>query len=220
MVNSQVFPFSGDKITLVIQNWGLKFDGTFTGLNVEEFLYRLRTLTHEHFSGDFSVICKNLHMLLSGKARDWYWRYHKTVNVINWNDFCIALRNQYRDCKSNFDIKEEIRNRKQKPGETFDMYFEAVSSIMDRLQIPLSDSELIEILTRNLRPDIRHELLYINIESIPHLRRLVQIREGFLSDDYVRRNFNMRHPTSFVTRRQVSEIEVDQNLNLQQEKVL
>lgn len=212
--NSQLSTLRSDKITSMIQSWGLKFDGSSNGLNVEEFLYRLRILTNENFAGDFNLICKHLHILLSGKARDWYWRYHKTVSFINWGEFCTALRCQYRDCKSNFDIKEEIRNRKQKPGETFDMFYEAVSSIMDRLQIPLSDSELIEILTRNLRPDIRHELLYVNIDSIPHLRQLVQMRETFLNDDYIRRNLNMRNTPVLTNRRQVSELDNEPNLNI------
>ncbi|XP_065356057.1 uncharacterized protein LOC135950441 [Calliphora vicina] len=63
-----------DKITAIIQNWNIKFDGSTKGLTVEEFLYRVRSLTTENFNGDFSIICKNLPMLLTGKARDWYWR--------------------------------------------------------------------------------------------------------------------------------------------------
>ena len=137
-----------DKITSIIQNWGLKFDGTSTGLTVEEFLYRLKTLTNDNFQGDFNIICKNLHMLLTGKARDWFWRYHKQVEVVNWEDFNEAIRLQYKEFKSSFDIREEIRNRKQKSGESFDMYYEALSSIMDRLPSPLSEMELIEIITR------------------------------------------------------------------------
>lgn len=200
--------YRNDKITSIIQNWGLKFDGTATGLTVEEFLYRLKSLTIDNFQGDFNIICKNLHILLSGKAREWFWRYHKQVGVINWTDFNEAIRFQYKDFKSSFDIREEIRNRKQKSGETFDMFYESISSIMDRLPTPLSEMELIEIMTRNLRPEIRHELLYIPINSIPHLRKLVQMRESFLNDEHVRKNFSGRIPTQFPTRR-IAEVNID-----------
>lgn len=121
-----------DKITSVIQNWNLKFDGSSTGLHVEEFLYRIRSLTKENFNGDFSLICKNLHILLIGKAREWYWRYHKQVHTIQWEEFCDAIRSQYKEYKSSFDIREEVRNRKQKAGENFDSFFESILSIMDR----------------------------------------------------------------------------------------
>lgn len=204
--------FNTDKITSIIQNWGLKFDGSST-IHVEEFLYRVRVLTNDNFNGDFNIITKNLHILLSGKARDWFWKYHKQVEVVNWNEFCQAIKSQYKDSKSPYDIREEIRNRKQKPGESFDSFYEAISNIMDRLPIPLSESDLIEILIRNLRPDIRHELLYVEVQSFSQLRKLVQKRESFLNDEYVRRNFTARNPNNntFAPRRQISEI--DANIN-------
>lgn len=115
---------------------------------------RIRSLTRENFNDDFMAICRNLNTLLTGKARDWYWRYHKQVPVINWNEFCDAIRCQYKDCKSSFDVREEIRNRKQKPNETFDSFFESVSAIIDLLPTRMAETELIEILQRNLRPEI------------------------------------------------------------------
>lgn len=111
----------GDKITSIIQNWNLKFDGSSTGLHVDEFLYRIRSLTKDNFNDDFNLICKNFHILLTGKARDWYWRYHKHVRSIQWNEFCDAIRSQYKEYKSSFDIREEVRYRKQRAGETFDV---------------------------------------------------------------------------------------------------
>lgn len=195
-----------DKITSIIQSWNLKFDGSSTGLSVEEFLYRIRSLTRDNFNDDFSVICRNLNVLLSGKARDWYWRYHKQVPVIVWSEFCDAIRCQYKDSKSSYDIKEEIRNRKQKPNETFDSFFECVSNIIDRLQSPMSETELIEILQRNLRPDVRQDLLYMTVGSIAELRKLVQRRENFLNDEHVRKNLCIRNATPFLPRRHMAEI--------------
>lgn len=77
---SQTSQINSDKATSIIQSWGLKFDGSSGGINVEEFLYRIRSLTEDHFNGDFSVILKNLNTLLVGKAKDWYWRYHKQIS--------------------------------------------------------------------------------------------------------------------------------------------
>lgn len=64
---SQKSQISSDKATSIIQSWGLKFDGSSNGINVEEFLYRNRSLTQDNFKGDFSVILKNLNTLLVGK---------------------------------------------------------------------------------------------------------------------------------------------------------
>lgn len=81
------FIVRSNKITSMIQNWNLKFDGSCNGITVDEFLYRVRSLTEENFNNDFSLVCKNLHILLTGKARDWYWRYHKQVRNIDWKEF-------------------------------------------------------------------------------------------------------------------------------------
>lgn len=203
---------SSDKATSIIQSWNLRFDGSSSGLNVEEFLYRIRSLTNDNFFGDFSVILKNLNTLLIGKAKDWYWRYHKQTPSLNWNDFCVAIRAQYKDFKTSYDIREDIRNRKQRANESFDTFFEAISALMDRLPTPMTDEELIEILPRNLRPEIRQELLYVKIHSISHLRQLVQTRENFLSDEYVRRNLSSRAPgINSAPRKYVADIEIQKN---------
>lgn len=199
--------FSTDKVSSIVHSWHLTFDGSPTGLSVEEFLYRLRSLTIDNFNGDFSLICKHLQILLTGKAKNWYWRYRKQVLTVEWDDFCEAIRSQYRDFKTSYDVREEIRNRKQKPGETFDSFYEVVSSIVDRLSTPMTESELVEILTRNLRPEIRQDLLYVYVDSISQLRKLVQKRENFLNDEHVRRNLMNRNTNTYLPRRQIAEID-------------
>lgn len=199
-------PLQPDKITTIIQNWQLKFDGSPAGLTVDEFLYRVTTLTEDNFNGDFALICRNLNILLSGKAREWYWRYRKNVDQIVWEEFCDSIKFQYRDFKTSFEIREEIRNRKQRLGESFDSFFEAVTSIHDRLPTPISELELVETLTRNLRPEIRQELLYIPINSLAHLRKLVHMRENFLNDDYVRKQLSNRIVNAYPVKRQIAEI--------------
>lgn len=200
------FALRPEKVTMIIQNWNVKFDGSSKGLNVEEFLYRVRSLTSENFSNDFSLICKNLPILLTGKALAWYWRYHKQVDSIEWKDFCTALRYQFKDFRSNFDIREEVRNRKMKSGESFETFYEEVSSMLDRLEIPMLEDELVEILTRNLRPDIRQELLYVPILSIAHLRKLVQMRENLMGDEYFKRNTNFRQIQNNFPKRTVADL--------------
>lgn len=204
--NEENFQMRSEKITQIIQNWNVKFDGSSNGLNVEEFLYRVRSLTSDHFNGNFNIICKYLHILLTGKARDWYWSYHKKVDSIQWKEFCESLRYQYKDFRSSFDIREDVRNRKMKPGEKFQDFFDSVSSMLDRLETPIPESELVEILTRNLRPDIRHELLFVPILSVAHLRKMVQMRENLLGDEYFNRNMVTRPGQSFGNKR-VAELE-------------
>lgn len=218
LYNSQIGNMPTDKITSIIQHWNLKFDGSSTGLNVEEFLYRLTALTRDNFQGDFSVICKHMQLLLTGNALRWFWRYHRQVQSIQWDHFCDAMRCQYKEFKSSFDIREELRNRKQKPNESFDNFFDSALAITDRLPTPMSDAELVEIIARNLRPEIRQDLLYVPIHSFQHLRKLVQMRENFHNEEHVRKNIGVRNPnTNFAPRRNVAEIDIEEEYTLDSE---
>lgn len=72
----------------------------------------------------------------------------------------------------------------------------------------MNEAEFIEIIVRNLRPDIRQDLLYVPIRSLSHLRKLVQMRENFLNDEYVRRTLVPRNQVmGFHQRKQVAEVE-------------
>ncbi|KAL7735170.1 hypothetical protein ACLKA6_014886 [Drosophila palustris] len=137
--------------------------------------------------GDFSIICKNLHVLLVGKARDWYWRFRKEHSEFGWSEFCEAIRSHYQDNKDDDLILEEIRSRKQRDGETFDSLYDDVITLVSRMAIPLDEYRLIQQLKRNLEPELRQALLYIQVHSVAHLRQLVQQRENLLGEDDFKR---------------------------------
>lgn len=198
---------SPEKITSIINNWNVKFDGSSNGLNVEEFLYRVRSLTASTLDNDFSLVRKNLHSILLGKARDWYWQFHKQSPNFDWTDFCTAIRYRYKDYKSDYDIREEIRNRKQKPGESFEAFYDSITAITARLSEPIQEFDLIETITRNLRPDIRHELLYVNVRSLTHLRKLCQMRENLLAEEAFKRLPSSRQSPNVGYRRNVAEVQ-------------
>ncbi|KAM8718301.1 hypothetical protein ACLKA7_001001 [Drosophila subpalustris] len=136
---------SPEKVTQMIQNWGVKFDGAPKGQTVQEFLYRVKSLTEDCLQGDFSIICKNLHVLLVGKARDWYWRFRKEHSEFGWSEFCEAIRSHYQDNKDDDLILEEIRSRKQRDGETFDSLYDDVITLVSRMAIPLDEYRLSQI---------------------------------------------------------------------------
>lgn len=93
-----------EKITQLIHSWNLKFDGSAKGVTVEEFLYPVATLTKDCLNNDIDSVCKNLHILLVGKAREWYWRYRKENPQIIWNEFGAALKEQYTDYRNDTHI--------------------------------------------------------------------------------------------------------------------
>ncbi|KAL7724793.1 hypothetical protein ACLKA6_000429 [Drosophila palustris] len=81
-----------------------------------------------------------------------------------------------------FMLKERVRSRKQKPGESFTAFYDYVLSLMDRVAIKIDEEELSEILKNNLLPVRRHKLHFEVIESVGHLRRLVQMNENLIKE--------------------------------------
>lgn len=175
-----------DKVSQIMFNWKMKFNGSSNCLPVDSFIYRVEALTNQTLGGNFHLLCGNASALFDGKANDWFWRFHKTVDIVKWPDLCRALREQYKDSRTDVDIREMIRDRKQKSHESFDSFYESVIDLVDRLEQPLSGKTLVEILRRNLLPEIQHEILNMKIESIGQLREICRRREFFIQDVYKR----------------------------------
>lgn len=171
-----------DKAGHIILNWRIKFTGDSNGMSIDNFLYRVEALTNQTLNGDFDLLCGHISTLFDAKASDFYWRYHRSVSRIRWPDLCRALRKQYRDTRTDVDFREMIRDRKQRSGESFDTFYEAIVSIADKLSEPLSENVLVEILRRNLLPEIQHEILNLHISSVSHLREICRRREFFMQD--------------------------------------
>ncbi|KAI8126652.1 E3 ubiquitin-protein ligase RNF126-A [Lucilia cuprina] len=199
----QNFEYSTEKISNIMSGWHIKFSGQDEeGLSVDNFIYRVQSLTIQSLRGDFDVLCRHIHLLFSGKAMDWFWRFHRTAQRFDWDTLCTELRNQFRDRRTDFDLKEQIRRRKQRIGEKFDLFYDSILQITDRLQTPISDFELIEILKRNLNPEVRKELLHFDIVSISQLREFVRKHE-ILEEELDSRRSNR----NFISRKLVSEID-------------
>lgn len=111
------------------------------------------------------------------------------INVLTTNNlngdfdwFTRALRKQYKSEYNDYDVMENIHRRKQRIGEKFDDFFDSISALSDRLKTPLNDANLCAILLRNLRNEVRHELIHLDISSVSQLRLEVKRHEKFMKD--------------------------------------
>ncbi|XP_073835483.1 uncharacterized protein [Musca autumnalis] len=197
-----------DKVLQIMSNWKLKFNGGLNGLSVGNFIYRVEALTSQTLHGSYDLLCGNASSLFDGKANDWFWRYHRSVDHIRWNDLCRALRDQYQDSRTDVDIRELIRERKQKANESFDSFYDSIVALTDRLKAPLSDGELVEILRRNLLPEIQHEILNIEIKSLQVLRDTCRRREFFMQDMRRKHGLTVSKPVPLSKR--IFEVDIDE----------
>lgn len=189
----------------IIYNWKVKFTGGSDSLSVQNFVYGVEALTNQNLGGNFELLCRYVSCLFEFKASDWFWRYHKSVREIRWPDLCNALIRQYNDFRTDIDFRELIRERKQKYTETFDHFYESILELIGRLEQPLPESSLVEILRRNLLPEIQHEILNLPIYSVSNLRDICRKRKFFVQDVY--KNKHGSKPN--VPRRHVAELSED-----------
>lgn len=202
---SNELAFRPDKVGHIITNWKLRFTGAIDGMPVENFIYRVEALTNQTLGGCFDTVCRHASLLFDSKASDWFWRYHKSVSEIRWPSLCEALRRQYKDTRTDVDYREKIRDRKQKANESFDSFYDSIVQLTDRLNQPIPESTLVEIIRRNLLPEIQYEILNIQVFSIAHLRDICRKREFFLQDMQTRQNYGKPLPI----RKRVSEVQAN-----------
>ncbi|KAM8709913.1 hypothetical protein ACLKA7_016678 [Drosophila subpalustris] len=190
-----------DRTSQIMTNWKLRFTGKSSSMSVEDFIYRVEALTNQTLDGNFDLTARYAGNLFESNASEWYWRYHQSVPHLDWRNLCMALRGQFKDDRSDHDIRSEIEQRKQRPNETFDDYYHVIAAIADRLSQPLSEISLLETLRANLLPEIQQDILYEKTNSISELRYLVRKRELFLQSVSKSQPGSSRHGT----RRQMME---------------
>ncbi|XP_043062784.1 uncharacterized protein LOC122319511 [Drosophila yakuba] len=168
-----------DRVSQIIANWKHRFAGP-TGMSIDMFIYRVEALTKQTLEGNFLLLTSHVNILFEGVDSDWYWRYHQSVPQVEWKALCKALRQQFKEERSDVSIKAEIYRRKQKEGESFDDFYESIILLTDKLSEPLSELSVLESIRSNLLPEIQHELLYKEISSISQLRNIIRKRETFM----------------------------------------
>lgn len=94
-----------ERVSNVIHNWHLKFSGSREGIPIDEFIYRINTLTTIYLNGNFDLLCRHVDSRFEGRALQWFWRYHRREDRVEWFELCEALRSQYKEAMSDYDKK-------------------------------------------------------------------------------------------------------------------
>lgn len=185
-----------------IDKWGVKYDGTSKTCTVEDFVFRVETLQRDFGCTDEEVL-RSFHHLLCGTALDWFWNHRRLYNVSKWDDLKQELISQFHRYESDFDIQRKILDRRQTANETFDDFCNAVLSLRNQQQTPISEQNLVEILKSNLKPAMSQLLFSVNVSSLASFRKEGRRAENLLVSQ---RHFNTRYPV-----RQINEIGIGEH---------
>jgi len=191
-----------EKAANILASWRLKFDGSKDSMYVDEFLYRLRSLTSSTLNNDYGLLCDNLHLLFSAKASDWFWNFHRKNPLFSWQTFSVAFRQRFDDTKDDFDLWELIRRRRQREGESFDDFQSAMEDLVSRLSSEVAEDKIVDILKRNAKVSLRYELLHLKIKNRCELREEVKKHDNFCieTNNAIPRNrFGKQHVSEILT---------------------
>lgn len=152
-----------------VENWNLTFTGDSRSMQVEDFLYKIKKLAR-HEGVNEKELLRNIHHRLKGEAYDWW--FTREDRFSKWSKFEDEIRFRYGNPNRDRGIKTQIRELKQRKGETFIAYVTEVEKLNQCLQKPFSSSTLFELVWDNMRPHYRSKLSIMEIDDLEHLIKI------------------------------------------------
>lgn len=149
-----------------VENWDLNFSGDSRSIQVEDFLNRIQKLArHEGVSR--KELLMNIHRRLKGEAYDWW--FTREEHLTSWKRFESEIRFRYGNPNRDRGIRAQIREFKQRKGETFIAYVTEVEKLNQCLEKPFSSRTLFELIWENMRPHYRSKLSVLDIDNLEDL---------------------------------------------------
>lgn len=182
-----------------LKDWNVSYDGTGS---VADFLFKVDTLT-ERSRCPHDYLMANFQVFLSGKADDWYWFYTRQNPDLTYPTLKIAMTREFGTLESDHEVILRISTRRQHAKESFDDYHAVVVHMNQRLKTPMTDSSMIEIMKKNVYPDLRTMLFISDPKDLGELRDLARKAEKVLQEN----RSQMTHAAPRA--RQVNEIRVE-----------
>lgn len=169
------FTFRGDPVTL-ISKWKIMFDGGSNGLTVEDFVFRAESMARGARLSQ-SDLYNNLHIMLTDKSARWYWNLRRANLGLSCTQLRTKLLHSFRNQDTDYDIRKELDARRQGAKEPFLDFSVQMGSIAARMITPMPESELVEILRRNMAPYLQRMLFRHPTQTVDSLSDLCREAE-------------------------------------------
>lgn len=175
-----------------IHQWSLRFDGSHTGLDAEDFLYRVERQAQLYGVSDMALAI-GFGELLKGRAEQWFWTYQRQSDGATWPELKAAFRRRYAPTReTDHDIRSRIENRRQKVGETFNSFCQDIEALSCRLSRQMEQEDLVEILRRNMHMTLRKATFRERIRSVDELLQVCAEYEKLCREEEWQGRRNMR----------------------------
>lgn len=135
-----------------MDKWPIKFNG----IGVQKFLKKLNRLQKSYDYDDITV-AKYFHLLVEGRAANWFWLYCDENEDIDLGHMKIELAKAFRSEETDMTLLTRMYERKQN-NDSFDTFFYDLLDINFSMKNPLSDIQVIEIMRANMDDEVRQRI--------------------------------------------------------------
>lgn len=154
-----------------LDRWGIQFSGDSHGMDVSDFVFQVNELiAAERIPNDRFL--DQAYILFTGEARRWYFTYKK--KYLTWDNFSKHLRIRFGDPNKDRKLLQEIKERKQKKGESFVAFCSEIEGMFERMSKKYSERKRLKVLRNNMRRWYKTKLTFYKIKNIAHLSMLCQ----------------------------------------------
>lgn len=152
----------------IIEKWP-KFTGDTNTVPVTDFLRQIDILCRSY---DISKqeLRMHAHLLFKDNAYVWYTTYEEKFN--SWETLEVYLKMRYDNPNRDRLIREEMRNRKQRPNELFSAFLADMEMLAQRMIRKMSEAEKFEMIVENMKLSYKRRLALEPIQSIDHLAQM------------------------------------------------
>lgn len=182
----------------ILEKWP-KFAGDANPVPVVDFLRQIDLLCRSYQISK-EELKTHAHLLFKEDASVWYTAYEPKFD--SWDTLLYYLRMRYDNPNRDRFIKEELRNRKQRPNELFSAFLTDIETLSQRLIKKITDEEKFDIVTENMKMSYKRRLALEKIGSLEHLAQLCYRFDALEG--------NLYHPRSLSKPPVVNEIHLDE----------
>lgn len=152
-----------------VEKWDIVFSGDARSIQVEDFLNRVKKLAKHEGVGKNELLNK-IHYRLKGEASDWW--FTRESHCTTWEKFDSEIRFRFGNPNRDRGIRSQLRELRQKRGETFVAFVTEVEKLNQCLKRPHSSRSIFEIVWENMRPHYRSKLATTRVHNLEHLLEL------------------------------------------------
>lgn len=146
-----------------VHSWGLKFSGS---TDVRDFILRIEEISRSR-NVELSSVVTSFSDLLEGRALAWY----RTIfdDSLTWSTLKKILIARFDVCTNQTEALKALFAMKQKFSQAIVEYVEDVQLANLRLDVPLSEEQLVDLVCDSLQPKYALAIAYFSEKSLSAL---------------------------------------------------